>query len=96
MRSPSTKQTKTTSRKPYQPAVGREIEVDEVLLVEARTRDFLAKLFAVSTVLAVVVTGVHGLLTGAYHLVEVVWAIAGPIIGAMVAYYFGPQRKDSG
>jgi hypothetical protein len=45
---------------------------------------------------AIVVTGGYGLATGNHTPLITVWAIAGPFIGAMVAFYFGPQRSDTG
>jgi len=50
----------------------------------------------VSVASAVAVTGSYGLVTGQYAAIEVVWAIAGPLVGAVVAYYFGVHRRDSG
>ena len=38
--------------------------------------------------------GVQGLRTGNFGGLEAVWAVAGPVFGAITAYYFGPQRKD--
>ena len=80
-------------QKPFQPAVGREF--DGVQEVEAKTRDFLARLIASATVGGVLVAGSYGLITGNYMAVVAVWSVAGPIIGALVTYYFGPQR-DTG
>jgi hypothetical protein len=50
----------------------------------------------VTTVSVVAVTGGYGLITGNYMAVITVWAIAGPIVGAIVSHYFGPQRNDTG
>ncbi len=80
--------------KPFQPAIGRDF--GDVADVEARTRDFLARFLAVGSGLAAAVAGIHGLVTGNYTPVAAVWAVAGPIIGAVVAYYFGLQRDDTG
>jgi hypothetical protein len=44
----------------------------------------------------IAITGTYGLFSGNFTPLEAAWAIAGPIVGAIVAYYFGPQRKDSG
>ena len=96
MRTPSNKQFRAGWQKPYQPAIGIEFEVDEAATIEAKTRGFLARYIAMSVGAAVVVTGGYGLLTGSYVAVEVVWAVAGPIIGAIVSHYFGPPRKDTG
>lgn len=88
--------SRSTSKKPYQPAVGTEIEIDEVPTIEARTRSFLAKFIAISVATAVAVTGAYALMTGHYAAIEVVWAIAGPLVGAVVAYYFGAHRRETG
>jgi hypothetical protein len=81
-------------KKPFQPAPGTDYGAVEDL--EAKTRGFLARLFAVTAVVVVAVTGGYGLVTGNYIAVLEVWAIAGPIIGAMVNHYFGPPRNDTG
>src|ERR1700733_2747938 len=81
-------------KKPYQPAIGTDFGIVEE--VEAKTRSFLARVFTVSTATVVAVTGGYGLITGNYLAVITVWAIAGPIIGAVVSHYFGPQRNDTG
>jgi len=81
-------------RKPFQPAIGKEF--DGVQEVEAKTRGFLARVIASSTVVGVVVAGGYGLITGRYMAVTVVWSVAGPFIGAIATYYFGPQRNDTG
>jgi len=76
--------------KPFQPAIGREFE--GVQEIEAKTRDFLARLIASASIVGVLATGGYGLMTGNYRAVIGVWSVAGPIIGALVTYYFGPQR----
>jgi hypothetical protein len=85
------------SKKPFQPAIGKDdFEVSEPQLVEAKTRGFLVRLVAVMIAAAVGFTGLHGLLSGDYHALTAVWTVSGPILGAMVAYFFGVHRKDSG
>jgi len=54
-----------------------------------------ARFIAFSVGLALFASGTYGLWTGNYHALEGVWAIAGPIVGAVVAFYFGAQRKDT-
>jgi hypothetical protein len=80
--------------KPFQPAPGTDI--GRVEDVEAKTRDFLARFIALASGLMVAVTGGYGLITGNYMPIIAVWAVAGPFIGAVVTYYFGPQRNDTG
>jgi len=88
---------RTGSKKPYQPAIGSDFgDFQQAATIEARTRGFLARFLAISAAAALVITGGYGFLTRNYVPVEVVWAVTGPIIGALVAYYFGPRRNDTG
>jgi hypothetical protein len=80
--------------KPFQPAIGTDIGGVED--VEAKTRDFLARSIVLASGSMVAVTGGYGLITGIYTPLIAVWAVAGPLIGAVVTYYFGPQRNDTG
>lgn len=89
-------QQDTSNRKPYRPAIGKEFEIDEVPTIEARTRSFLARVVAVSATTALTITGLYGLTTAQFGPVEAVWAIAGPLVGAVMAYYFGVHRGASG
>jgi hypothetical protein len=84
------------SHKPFQPAIRTRFVVSEVPAIEARTRGFLARGLAIFVGAVVASTGAYGLATGNFVPLETVWAVGGPFIGAIVAYYFGPYRKDSG
>ena len=95
MRAKPDKRTRAGS-KPFQPAIGTDFPLSDVPTSEAKTRGFLARGLAIFVGAAVTVTGAFGLTTGNFVPLEAVWAVAGPIIGAIVAYYFGPQRKDTG
>jgi len=79
--------------KPFQPAVGREFGTVEVH--ETRTRGYLARLIGSAAVAALGVTGAKGLADGNYTAVAGCWAVAGPIVGALVTHYFGHGRKDT-
>ncbi len=79
--------------KPFQPAIGRDF--GSVEDVEARTRGFLARLLASAAAAALAVTGAKSLTEGNYTAVIGCWAIAGPIVGALITYYFGHRRKDT-
>jgi hypothetical protein len=80
--------------KPFQPAIGTDFgRVEEV---EARTRGFLTRFIALAAGAGLAITGGYGLVTGNYTAVIAVWAIAGPIFGAVVSHYFGSQRNDPG
>ena len=82
------------THKPFQPLLGSEFGgVDEV---EAKTRGFLARGIAVSAIAAIATTGAYALPTGNVTPLMTTWAVVGPIVGAMVTYYFGPQRYDAG
>ncbi len=85
---PDQKRARTT--KPFQPAIGTDFgPVEEV---EAKTRDFLARVIALGAVVALAISGAYSLIRGNYIVVLEVWSIVGPMIGAVVSYYFGPQR----
>jgi hypothetical protein len=95
-RVPNQSSRSARAEKPFQPAIGAEFEFDGVQEREAKDRSFLVRLIASATVVGVLVAGGYGLITGNYTAVIGVWSVAGPIIGALVAYYFGPQRNDTG
>jgi hypothetical protein len=79
----------------FQPRIGREFDLEEVHVIDARTRGFLSRAIAVGAGGAIVITGGYGLATGTYVAVEVVWAVAGPMFGALVTHYFGSTGKDT-
>ena len=83
----------TEREKPFQPAIGREFEVEEI---EARNRGFVARVVVGFIAAALVVTGVYWLLKGSYAPLSLVWGIGGPFIGVIVGHYFGPKRTDTG
>lgn len=80
--------------RPYHPRIGSDFEVQDAATVDASTRRFLAQVLTGATVLALSVTAVHGAFSGQFLAIEIVWAVTGPIVGALVTYYFGPQRRD--
>ena len=80
-------------RKPFQPAIGKEFEFEEI---EAKNRGFVARVVVSFTAAALIVTGVYWLLKGSYAPLSLVWGIGGPLIGAIVGHYFGPKRTDTG
>jgi hypothetical protein len=92
---PDRKSSRSVQRKkPFQPAIGTDFGAVEE--VDAKTRGFLARLIALTAASGVAIAGGYGLITGNYTAVITIWAIAGPIIGAIVSYYFGPRRNDTG
>jgi hypothetical protein len=91
---PNSKSRSGGKEKPFQPAIGSDFgKVEEV---DAKTRDFLARLIATAAAIGILATGGYGLVTHDYIPVIGVWSVAGPIIGALVTYYFGPRRNDTG
>lgn len=82
-------------RKPFQPAIGRDFDVESVPTVEAGTRGMLARGITHFAGFVVVMTGGYGAVSGDFQPLMASWAVIGPIIGAIVAYYFGPRRTDT-
>lgn len=79
--------------KPFQTVIGREFEGIEQ--VEAKTRAYLVKLIVSATVVAALLAGGYGFIAGDFTPVVAVWSVAGPMVGALVTYYFGPQRNGT-
>ena len=88
-----TSQSAAERTKPFQPAIGKEFEVEEI---EAKTRGFIARVIVSLMAAALIVTWVYWLLKGSYAPLSLVWGIGGPLIGAIVGHYFGPKRTDTG
>jgi hypothetical protein len=79
----------------FQPRIGWDFDLEEVHVIDARTRGFLSRAIAVGAGGAIAISGTYGLATGSYIAVEVVWAVAGPMFGALVTHYFGSAGKDT-
>lgn len=84
-----------TSEPRFQPRIGRPFDLEDVHVIEARTRGFLSRVIAVGAGGAVAITGAYGMISGNYIAVEVVWAVAGPMCGALVTHYFGSAGKET-
>ena len=78
----------------FQPRIGREFEIENVQIIEARSRGFVGRAVTIGTGVAVATTGAYGLTTGNYIAAEVVWAVAGPMVGVVLTHYFGSAGKD--
>lgn len=63
-----------TSEPRFQPRIGRPFDLEEVHVIDARTRGFLSRVIAVGAGGAVAITGAYGMISGNYIAVEV----AGP------------------
>jgi hypothetical protein len=83
-----------SSERRFQPRIGRDFELEDVHVIDARARGALSRASALGAGGAVTVTGSYGLATGDYLAVEGVWAVAGPMLGALVTHYFGSTGKD--
>ncbi len=83
--------------KRFQPAHGREggislRELDEYHT--SRTRDRLGYIALGAALGATFLAAVYGVTTGDFGGLKDVWAAAGPIVGAVLGYYFHRSRKD--
>lgn len=83
-----------SSESRFQPRIGREFDMEEIHVIDARTRGFLSRAIAIGSGSAVGIAGCYGLATGSYVAVEIVWAVAGPMLGALVTHYFGATGKE--
>ena len=79
----------------FHPRVGEAFDLEEVYVIDARARGFLSRAIAVGSGGAVAISGCYGLATGSYIAVQVVWAVAGPLLGAMVTHYFGSTGRNT-
>lgn len=79
--------------KPFQPAIGTDF--GPVRDLEAESRHLLTRLVATVAAGGVAVAGLYGLWREDYTPIVSVWSVAGPIVGALVTYYFG-KRNETG
>ena len=96
--------TRSRSSEPrFRPRIGREFDLEDVHVIDAKTRGFLSRAIAIGAGGtggaggaggAVVATGGYCLATGNYGGIDIVWAVAGPMFGAMVTHYVGSARKE--
>jgi hypothetical protein len=77
------------AKKPYQPAIGRDFDVEEL---EANTRGFIVRITVPAAVIGLAISGIYSLVTRNSMVVLGVWSAVGPIIGAILGHYFGPRR----
>jgi len=82
----------------YTPATGRDFEIEVRVTDEyktSRVRDNLSYMIMVTALLALALSAGRGFYSGTFEAVKDVWTVAGPLIGAIVGYYFHRGRKDS-
>jgi hypothetical protein len=84
------------SKKRFQPAPGREFDIDPAPSIEANTKGFFVRTLVLAALCALSVTGLYGLAHQNYEPLQSTWNALGPIVGAIVLHYFGGHRKDSG
>lgn len=88
-----------SSNKKFQPAIGRDFNVEEIKAIDAykssRTRDRIAYLFLVASLAALAIAALLGFYENNFGGVQNVWSVVGPLAGAIAGYYFR-NRKDSG
>jgi hypothetical protein len=80
------------SKKPYQPAIGIDFDVEET---EANTRGFIVRITVPAAVIGLAISGIYSLVTRNFMVVPGVWSVIGPMLGAIFGHYFGP-RRDTG
>jgi hypothetical protein len=83
-----------SSERRFQPRIGRDFEMQEADVINARTRGFLVRAVILGAGAAMASASAYGVITGNYIATEVVWAVAGPMLGAVMTYYFGAVGKD--
>lgn len=81
-------------KKPFQPAPGKDFDVEQVQAIEARTKGFFVRVLVLTALTAVATTGIYGLIYNRFAPLQSTWVVVGPIVGAMVNHYFGGHRKD--
>lgn len=92
--------TRRTPGAKYQPAHGRDFDVSLEQLdayTTSRTRDRVGYIVLGASLGATGVAAVYGFASGDFGGLRDVWAVAGPIVGGIVGYYFHRTgRKDTG
>ena len=83
--------------KKYVPAHGRDFEVAQWRAMDeyatSRTRDRIAYALLAAGFVSLAAAAGYGVRSGDFGGLRDVWAIAGPIAGGIVGYYFHRGRK---
>jgi hypothetical protein len=94
---------KDVLRSKFVPAIGRSLDEADVRQIEARdrfetgrTRDRLAYIAVAALFVALATAALYGLRTDSFAPLEHIWSIGGPFAGAIAAFYFNRNRRDSG
>jgi hypothetical protein len=83
-----------STRKPFQPAPGRDIQIESVPTIEAKTKGFFLRALVSAALVSLSVTGVYGLVYRQFGPLQSVWIVVGPVMGAMINHYVGTHRRD--
>ncbi len=88
-----------TSPKPFQPAHGRDFDNARATKAETeqarnRTAGHIAYVLIGSILFALAYALVISTRSASYTPLAQVWAVAGPLVGALVAYYFRRDQRD--
>ncbi len=83
----------------YTPAHGRDYEIvmraaDDYRT--SRTRDRISYVILFFALCSIATAAGYGIYSGNFNAVKDVWAVAGPIVGAIVGFYFQRGRNESG
>jgi hypothetical protein len=73
---------------PFQPAIGTDFETEK-----ERNRGFFLRFLAWIGGAVVVATGCYSFVTSNFMAIATVWAVFGPILGAMTSHYFGVAKE---
>jgi hypothetical protein len=87
--------------KPFRPALGRDFTgLTDIAARDkyetSRTRDRIAYIFLGTLICALAIATIYGFMTDSFRALEHVWSVAGPFAGAIAAFYFHRERRDSG
>jgi multisubunit Na+/H+ antiporter MnhF subunit len=81
----------------YRPAIGRNIDIEEIVASDtyetSRTRDHLAKVIVWGGAVALAIAALASYGQSSFAPIAAVWAVLGPVAGGIVSYYFyrGPK-----
>jgi hypothetical protein len=83
---------KPVGNRSYKAAIGRDFSVQEIEArtdhSTAQTRDLIARVLLACVVFAIAYAAIKGVTKGDWSYLQTVWVPAGPLVGAMTAYYF--------
>ncbi len=78
--------------KSYKVAIGRDFSVVEIQArtdhSTAQTRDVIARVLLACVVFALGYATIQGVFKNDWSYLQTIWVPAGPLVGAMTAYYF--------